>query len=127
MKIYNKSINSLLRVSLCTWRASPAVNGVSVTWRKVLLLILVICLSFLTELIMTYPTMSISFSISSFLTQLKSSACFGAVIIQCKKDCNPWGIVNHWNVSPKSHLSRFRILALILAAWKMLLRSSDEL
>ena len=69
-KFYNKSINSLLRVSLCTWKANPTVNGVSITRRKVLLLILVICLSVLTELIMTYPTMSISFSISSFLTQV---------------------------------------------------------
>ena len=66
--------------------------------------------------------------ISSFFPQLRSSACFGPVIIQCNKDCHSCGIVNPWNLPSKSDLSCFKILTLInLAAWKTVLKSSEEL
>ena len=121
-------INSLLPASLCTWRNSLTVTSVSITWQKILLLILVICVSVLTEMIITYLTMSIDFSIFSFFPQLKSSMCFGPVIMQCHKDCDSCRIINPWNVPSKSQLVCFRILSvIILAAWKIVLKLSYEL
>ena len=117
----------MLPASLCAWRNSLTVNSVSITWQKILLLILVICVSVLTEMI-TYLTMSIDFSIFSFFPQLTSSTCFGQVIIQCNKDCDSCRIINPWNAPSKSQLVCFRILSvIILAAWKIVLKLSYEL
>ena len=49
-------INSLFLASLCTWRDGSTENGISITCWKVLLAILVIWLSVLTQLIITCPT-----------------------------------------------------------------------